>query len=521
MKRYCEECRDFHEENDLCPKYKELLKQHPEWFNEMMQTMVTSTIGAPTVQRYGAAIKEHLVAYDGVDYERGTVASRSLKSVAQSKVNPNDSARNIKQQAGFSAEIKSAARANADRIINGDDTTRTTRTDDMSGQSDGRGGSIGGTNDQFYDVAEVDKNGVYVEGSGRQLKFVGNDAESCTKSLLQKDYDKYRKHEVALEVPSDFYDKIVKELDKRADHLKAQIEIAERKGNTELASKHKEQLERVEKTRNNLRKSNVTSKEAIEARKHPELSTAKDIARYAHQAGLEAAQKGALIGGGVSIVRNVIKLSNGDIKADVAVKNIVIDTAKGAVGGYVVGAGGAVLKGVMQNSTSSAVRSLSETQFPSATIGLVYGITKSAVTNFIKYKTGEITKKEMAKYFGKDAVKGALVTCSMAMIAFPEGAIGVAAAMGVAMYLDATCTNLLDEVFGEGAYEQILHACGYVASTANNIVDMLEVYQQQMQRISAANTTARKHVSAAQKNLQSMDAADAEVVQWMEDHNYG
>ena len=194
MRRYCEQCRDFHEENDLCPKYKELLKQHPEWFNEMMQTMVTATISTSTVQRYGAAIKEHLVAYDGIDHERGTVASRSLKSVAQSKVNPNDSVRNIKQQAGFSAEIKSAARANADRIINGDDTTRTTRTDDMSSQSDGRGGSIGGTNDQFYDVAEVDKNGVYVEGSGRQLKFVGNDAESCTKSLLQKDYDKYRKH---------------------------------------------------------------------------------------------------------------------------------------------------------------------------------------------------------------------------------------------------------------------------------------------------------------------------------------
>lgn len=521
MIRYCEKCRDFHEENDICPKYKELLKQHPEWFNEMMRTMVTSTISTSTVQRYGAAIKEHLVAYDGVDYERGTVANRSLKSIAQSKVNHNDSARNIKQQAGFSAEIKSAARANADRIINGDDTTRTTRTDDMSSQSDGRGGSIGGTNDQFYDVAEVDKNGAYIDGTGRQLKFVGNDAESCTKSLLQKDYDKYRKHGVALEVPSDFYDKIVKELDKRADHLKTQIEVAERKGNTELASKHKEQLDRVENTKNNLRKSNVTSKEAIEARKHPELSTAKDIARYAHQSGLEAAQKGALIGGGVSIVRNVIKLSNGDIKADVAIKNIVVDTTKGAIGGYVVGAGGATLKGAMQKSSVSSIRALSKTQFPGAAVALVYGITKSAVTNFLKYKNGELTKAEMARAFGKDAVKGSLVTCSMAVIAFPPGAVGAVAAMGVAMYLDAACTNLLNEVFGEGAYEQILHACGYVASTANNIVDMLAEYQKQMQRISAANTTARNHISAAQKNIQSMDAADAEVVQWMEEHNYG
>ena len=35
MIRYCEQCRDFHEENDLCPKYKEQLKQHPEWLGEV------------------------------------------------------------------------------------------------------------------------------------------------------------------------------------------------------------------------------------------------------------------------------------------------------------------------------------------------------------------------------------------------------------------------------------------------------------------------------------------------------
>ena len=492
MIRYCEQCRDFHEENDLCPKYKEKLKQHPEWFDEMVQTVACASVVSPTVQRYGAAIKEHIVAYDGIDHERGTVASRSLKTVAQSKVNPNDVDRNIKQQAGFSAEIKSAARANADRIINGDDTTRTTRTDDISNQSDGRGGSVGGTNDQLYDVAEIDKNGVYIEGSGRQLKFVGNDAESCTKSLLQKDYDKYRKHGVALEVPSDFYDEIIKDLDGRADKLKAQIEVAEGKGNFDTASKHRAQLERVEQTKENLRKSNVSSKEAIEARKHPELSTAKDIARYAHQAGLEAAQKGAIIGGGVSLVRNVVKLSNGDIKADVAIKNIVVDTTKGAVGGYVVGAGGAALKGVMQNSSSEAVRALSETQFPSGAIGLAYGITKSALTNFIKYKSGELTKSEMTRAFTKDAVKGSIVTCSLAVISFPPGAVGVAATMGVAMYFDAVCTNALAEVFGEGLYEQILHSSGHITVTAQNAVELLEQLRNNVQITEQRNLEARR-----------------------------
>ena len=509
MKRYCEECRDFHEENDLCPRYKEQLKQHPEWFNEMMQTMVTSTIGAPTVQRYGSAIKEHLVAYSGVDNQSGQTLTRSLKSLSQQKTNANYEYQNLRQRAGFAAESMESARTNAERAINGE-SGRVVRYDD-----------VGTANHPLYDLIELDANGNAVAGTGIQMKFIGGTPQDCWSKVTSTKCQKYVDSNTPIQVPSDYYDKMLGIADEQIQKLNNQYQRLLSQGDYAKANAVKSRIEHCEKTKGLLQKSRVSSQEAVYAVEHPEKYTAKEIIKNANQAGLHAAQSGALIGGGVSIIRNVIQLKNGDIKADVAVKNIVIDTAKGAVGGYVVGAGGAALKGVMQNSTSSAVRSLSETQFPSATIGLVYGITKSAVTNFIKYKTGEITKKEMAKSFGKDAVKGALVTCSMAMIAFPEGAIGVAAAMGVAMYLDATCTNLLDEVFGEGAYEQILHACGYVASTANNIVDILDAYQQQMQRISAANTTARKHISAAQKNLQCMDAADAEVVQWMEDHNYG
>ena len=509
MRRYCEQCRDFHEENELCPKYKELLKQHPEWFNEMMQTMVTATIGAPTVQRYGSAIKEHLVAYSGVDNETGQHLTRSLKSISQQKTNPNYEYQNLKQQAGFAAEVQETARANAERAINGEQS-RVVRTDD-----------IGRVNDPLYDLVEIDGAGNVIDGTGVQMKFVGATPEQCWSKVISPKFQKYVDGNAQIGVPADYYDSMMDIANKQIETINKQYQSLLSKGDYAKADSVKQRIEHCEKTKGLLQKSRVSSKESVLGVQQPEKYTAKEILKNANQAGLRAAQSGALIGGGVSIIRNVIQLKNGDIKAEVAVKNIVIDTAKGAVGGYVIGAGGAALKGVMQNSTSSAVKSLSETQFPSATIGLVYGITKSAVTNFIKYKTGEITKKEMAKSFGKDAVKGALVTCSMAIIAFPEGAIGVAAAMGVAMYLDATCTNLLDEVFGEGAYEQILHACGYVASTANNIVDMLAEYQKQMQRISKSNTTARKHLAAAQENIQNMDATDAEVARWMEDHNYG
>lgn len=99
MKKYCEQCRDFHEENDLCPKYKEKLKQHPEWFDEMVQTVASASVVSPTVQRYGSAIKEHLVAYGGIDNETGQQLTRSLKSISQQKTNPNYEYQNLKQQA--------------------------------------------------------------------------------------------------------------------------------------------------------------------------------------------------------------------------------------------------------------------------------------------------------------------------------------------------------------------------------------------------------------------------------------
>ena len=103
-------------------------------------------------------------------------------------MDPNNPEISIKQQAGFSAEVKTQARESAEKIIAGEEK-RITRTDDMTKQSDGRGHAIGGKNEQLYDIAEVDVNGIYVEGTGRQLKFVGGNAKECCQKLLDKKYE--------------------------------------------------------------------------------------------------------------------------------------------------------------------------------------------------------------------------------------------------------------------------------------------------------------------------------------------
>ena len=87
------------------------------------------------VQRYGNAAKQHYVAYSGIDNEAGKQLSKGLKSISKSRVNPDYQSQNIKQQAGFSAEVKSIARKNAQNIIDGK-SNKFIRTDDFGNVND-------------------------------------------------------------------------------------------------------------------------------------------------------------------------------------------------------------------------------------------------------------------------------------------------------------------------------------------------------------------------------------------------
>ena len=122
-------------------------EKHRSRFSEGLENAAITGAAAETVRRYGSAVKEHLVAYSGMDNEAGVKLTRGLKSVSESKINPDFAENNIKQQAGFSAEIKSAARGNAENIIN-KKPARIRRTDDL-----------GSVNDQIRDLVEVGPDG--------------------------------------------------------------------------------------------------------------------------------------------------------------------------------------------------------------------------------------------------------------------------------------------------------------------------------------------------------------------------
>ena len=358
-----------------------------------------------TVQRHGAAIKEHIVGYSGTDKETGEIRSKSLKGISQSKTNSETYNQNIKQQAGFSAEVKAEAKENAERAVQGKTTHRIKRTDDMQHQPDGKGGMIGGTNDQLYDLAEVDKNGIFIQGTGRQLKFVGGSPKECADKLLNKKFDKYRNADIEIEVPSDFYDGVDSELAKKAESLNRQKISAEKSGNTELARKKQEQLDRVNQTRKNLRKSSVSNKEAIEARTHPKLSTAKDIGKLSVRAGADAAKNAALFTGSISIVKNIVSYYKGDEDANEAILNVAKDTGSSATLAFSTASFGSVIKGYFQNSDSTALRSVSKSSLPSAAVTLAINTAK-VMTQYFK---GEISGVECFENLGREGT-GMLAT---------------------------------------------------------------------------------------------------------------
>jgi hypothetical protein len=250
------------------------IKEQEAWIQSIRNVYIAES-NAETIQRYGSANKEHLVAYSGVDRETGTTLKRSLQSIAESKVHPDHIYANIKQQAGFSAEVKEVARENAERIINRD-KSRVVRTDD-----------IGRVNDPLYDHIEIDSTGNIIPNSGSQMKFVGKNSKEIVDKLVSPRFEKYRATNTPIEVPSDAYDEIKRTIQEEITVRQEQVSTLSKQGKYDLAEENQKKIQQYKKIEKNLRKSHVSNQEAWEARIHPELSTAKDIVGIGHRAGME------------------------------------------------------------------------------------------------------------------------------------------------------------------------------------------------------------------------------------------
>ena len=362
------------------------------------------------VDRYGNAEKQHFVAYSGLDNETGKELKRGLKKNAQSKINPDYKDQNIKQQAGFAAEGKYTARQNAEKIINKEDT-RYIRTDDL-----------GRVNDDLFDHFQLDGNGNIIIGSGEQMKFVGSNPRACLNKLASEKFQKYLDADAKITVPSDYYSGILQEADKEIVSLKRQIERAKSSGNAELEESLNNRLKKIEKIKSSVKDSGVSNAEAIEARVNPKLSTAKDVLKLSHRAGLEQAKWGAGISGGISLIRNIVAVAKGEEEPKDAAVAVVKDTGTGAAVSYATAFAGATIKGAMQNGGNAFFRTLSKTNAPAAIVTATVDIGRS-MSKLIK---GQIDAVECLEEIGEKGVGhiSAAMFATVGQLAIPIPVVG-------------------------------------------------------------------------------------------------
>lgn len=378
-----------------------------------------------TVQRFGSAIKEHLAAYAG-DREKPADGNsrppKTLKSIAETPTSNEFREQNIAQQAGFSAEVESAARKNADNIIAGKDT-RFKRYDDVKHVS----------NDPIVDIVEVDDLGKPIIGSEAQMKFVGSSPKELLNALKSKEYAKYRDAGVIMDIPDDYYDVLMGD---GPDGINEQIRKRQVKlDGDRLTGKNspesiQQQIDDLKQIKKSLRKSGLTKSEALYAREHPKRMVAKDVAKVANKAGLRQARNGALIGGGVSLIRNMVACINGSIEPAEAARNVGVDAGLAAAFGYVTAFSGAAIKGAMQNASSEYLRSLPRTNVAATMVSTVTDVSKVVAL----YCRGEITGAACIERLGQQGMGqlGGVMGVAVAMAAIPADSAFMAAMVGMA-----------------------------------------------------------------------------------------
>lgn len=364
------------------------------------------------VSRFGSAISEALVGLRGVNNETGQVMNHSLREIAGWKINPEYAERNIKQQAGYSAEIHRVTKGNQEAIINRTGS-RFSRSEDLPGY---------GKNHTVVDIVELMPDG---EAITSQMKFVSNQEGllqkiACGEGGGKNDLSRYLDVD-KLEVPTEQVGNMKEICRKEAASLRQQAQSREA-GNPELAVKLRKRADNYEKLEGKIADSGMTTEEAIALRLHPEWKTFTNIVGVSHRAGIEGAKTGAVIGGSIALMTNMIAVYSGDKKFGDAVMDSGKETLVAAGVGYGTAFTGSVIKGYMQQSGSVITRNLAKTGLPAA----IFTVCLATGKSIRKYANGEIDEAALVQEMGLTA-SGLLSSSTFTMlgqIAIPVPVLG-------------------------------------------------------------------------------------------------
>jgi hypothetical protein len=388
-------------------------KNNPIDFDKAQNVSVALSVKS-LVELGGDASAEFIKGYTGVDNTTGQLFNRSLKKIAEGKINPDYATQNIKQQAGFSAEVLATSRDNAKAILNGSNV-RTSRSEDIAQF---------GKNHNVVDRIKL-QNGKIIVGTETQMKFVGKPNDLLDKIVTgktEKDFSRYQ--DVILELPTEQVEGAKKYCSDKALELRKQANAVEKNGNKQLAKEFRENAKKYEKLQTKCQDSGVTTEDATFARTDPKTTTAKEIIKTSHAVATDAAKVGAVIGGSISLMTNMFSLAQGKKDLQTVAIDVTLDTAKSGALAYGTVAAGSALKSVMQTSKNSIVSAASKTSLPT----LAVTVCLSAASSIKRFVSGDIEAEVLAEELGEQAV-GMLSSSMMAalgQIAIPIPFVGAA-----------------------------------------------------------------------------------------------
>lgn len=417
-----------------------------------------------TVSRYGSANAEYIKGYAGVDHETGQVFSKGLRGVAEHKVNAEYADQNIKQQAGFSAEIATTSRDNAEAIISGS-KIRTSRTDDLTQY---------GKNHNVVDRVQI-LDGQIIEGSQSQMKFVG-DRDQLLEDIAKEKGKFARYRGTKIELPTEQYEGAAQHCQEQARQFRFNADRAEKSGKPDVAALLRREADNYEQLANDVRDSGMTTDQAIFYRKHPKIATALDIARTSHRAGIEGAKYGAAIGGTISLVQNLFALAQEEKNLTEAAGDLASGTAKAAAIGYSTAFVGAALRGGLQQSSREGLRLLANTNAPTLAVNICLSLGSSVK----RYVTGEITESQLLVEVGE---KGSGMLSASMMAALGQMAIPIP-------FVGAAVGGMIGYTLSSVFYQSALHAARGAESS-----------RERLERVRAIEAAARARIAEEQAAL--------------------
>ncbi|NHB02636.1 hypothetical protein [Helicobacter pylori] len=423
---------------------------------------------------YASANREHLSVLD------------KLKEISKRKINHNYINQNINQQAGYSAEIKEQAHVNANNILAGK-RERVRQYDDLSSEKKPQvkkpfpNHATPSKNHEIVDCISVDEKGNVIPSTLTQSKFVGRNGAECFKKFLSKDkdYEKYLENGVKMKVPKDFFGDFQKEANIKIKSLESQIAKQKELGDFQKADILERRLQKCKTIKAHTRPASITKKEAIEARLNPKLSTAKDVTNLSHQAGMNAAQTGALIGGGFSLIKNVYECFVNGKDPKKAIKHTAIATLKGGALSYGSAFASSSLGGLMQSSANKVIQSLGKGSLPAMFVGACV----ANVTILGRYFSGKIDKTEFLKQLMKANTtlvsSGAMAVAGQTLIPIPV--VGVLVGGFVGAILSETFFNAFLKAREEAKLARQRRI--EIEKECRESIRQLEIYQNQFKEV--------------------------------------